>query len=202
MVATGITETSYLVVDLTFGVTYEFKVEARNNYGYSTYSETETILCAFKPEPPLTVASANSNELVTISWDEPIANGSPVTAYKILVEAKDSGVFTQESAECDGTSSGVITSRQCTISLATLRSAPFNLQKDDAVNVRIISVNFFGDSVESATGNGAVIQLVPDAPVSLTNDPTTTDDTRIRFSWSDGASDGGTAVLDYAVYYD
>jgi hypothetical protein len=43
---------------------------------------------------------------------------------------------------------------------------------------------------------------VPDAPVSLTNDPSTTIDTVIRFTWSDGASDGGSPVIDYTVYYD
>jgi hypothetical protein len=38
--------------------------------------------------------------------------------------------------------------------------------------------------------------------VSLTNDPSTTTDTVIRFTWSDGASDGGSPVIDYTVYYD
>jgi hypothetical protein len=38
--------------------------------------------------------------------------------------------------------------------------------------------------------------------VSLTNDPTTTTDTVIRFTWADGASDGGSPVIDYTVYYD
>jgi hypothetical protein len=43
---------------------------------------------------------------------------------------------------------------------------------------------------------------VPDAPVSLTNDLSTTTDTVIRFTWSDGASDGGTAVIDYSIHCD
>jgi hypothetical protein len=43
---------------------------------------------------------------------------------------------------------------------------------------------------------------VPDAPISLTNDPLTTTDTVIRFTWTDGPSDGGTSVIDYSVYYD
>jgi hypothetical protein len=47
-----------------------------------------------------------------------------------------------------------------------------------------------------------VIQLVPDAPINLANDPLTTTDSIIRLTWSDGASDGGTAVIDYSVYYD
>ena len=74
--------------------------------------------------------------------------------------------------------------------------------KDHSVRVKVISVNVYGESVESVIGSGAVIQLVPDAPVSLTNDPSVTTDTQIRFTWSDGASDGGNAVIYYAVYYD
>jgi len=77
-----------------------------------------------------------------------------------------------------------------------------SLVKDDSVRVKVISVNVYGDSVESVVGSGAVIQLVPDAPVSLANDPAVTTDTQIRFTWSAGASDGGNAVIDYAVYYD
>jgi hypothetical protein len=43
---------------------------------------------------------------------------------------------------------------------------------------------------------------VPDAPISLANDPLTTTDTVIRFTWSNGLSDGGTVEIDYNVYYD
>ena len=59
--------------------------------------------------------------------------------------------------DCDGTSASVLTNRQCSISLATLRAAPYNLLKDDPVRVRVVSVNVYGDSVESVTGDGAVI---------------------------------------------
>lgn len=96
----------------------------------------------------------------------------------------------------------MISNRECTITLETLKASPFNLVKDDPVNVRIVSVNMYGDSTESETGVGAVIQLVPDAPVNLENDSTATSDTQIRFTWSDGASDGGTQIIDQAVYYD
>jgi hypothetical protein len=88
------------------------------------------------------------------------------------------------------------------ISLETLKNSPYSLTKGDSVKAKVVSVNFYGDSAESEVGSGAVIQLVPDAPVSLTNDPSTTTDTQIRFTWADGASDGGTAIIDFAVYYD
>lgn len=47
-----------------------------------------------------------------------------------------------------------------------------------------------------------MIQLVPDAPVNLQNDPLVTTDVNIKFTWVDGVSDGGTSVIDYDVYYD
>jgi hypothetical protein len=95
-----------------------------------------------------------------------------------------------------------VANRECSISLATLRAAPYNLVKDDQVKAKIISVNIYGDSAISEEGSGAVIQYVPDAPVNLTNDPTTTSDTVIKFTWDDGSSNGGTPVIDYIVSYD
>jgi len=70
------------------------------------------------------------------------------------------------------------------------------------VNVKIISVNIYGDSVYSEVGYGALIQQVPDAPINLANDPTVTSDSVIRFTWSQGLSNGGAEVIDYSVYYD
>jgi len=96
----------------------------------------------------------------------------------------------------------VVSVRTCTISFETLKAAPFSLVKDDSVTVKIISQNVYGDSILSVAGVGAVIQLVPDAPINFANDPLTTTDLVIRFTWTEGASNGGTAVIDYDVYYD
>ena len=85
VLASGVTDTAYIATDLTFGVTYEFKIESRNSYGYSAYSETITLLCAFKPDPPLTLSTANTNEFVTITWNDPIANGYSIHEYKVYV---------------------------------------------------------------------------------------------------------------------
>ena len=156
-VASGVTETAYLAEDLSFGNTYEFKIESRNANGFSAYSDTLALLCAYKPDPPLSLSTANSADLVTVSWSLPVANGYPVHAYKILVQEKASGFYTQESTDCDGTSAEVVAGRECTIALATLRATPYNLEKGDSVNVKVISVNKFGDSKRSSLGAGAVI---------------------------------------------
>jgi hypothetical protein len=36
----------------------------------------------------------------------------------------------------------------------------------------------------------------------LANDPSVTIDTRIKFTWQQGASNGGDTVLDFDIYYD
>lgn len=60
----NIVTATYTAINLTPGLTYEFTVEARNSYGYSVVSESISLLCAFKPFPPLTVTSANVNDKV------------------------------------------------------------------------------------------------------------------------------------------
>ena len=88
------------------------------------------------------------------------------------------------------------------MNLSTLKAVPFSLVKDDSVYVKVIAVNSYGDSEFSSAGNGAVIRLVPDAPINLQNDLLVTIDSKIKFTWQDGASNGGSAVIDFAVYYD
>jgi hypothetical protein len=60
----------------------------------------------------------------------------------------------------------------------------------------------YGESLVSNDGNGALIQLVPDLPITLTNDLDVTSATVVKITWSDGVSNGGTAVIDYRVSYD
>jgi hypothetical protein len=69
------------VTALTSGITYEFTVQARNEYGFSQPSETITLLAAFKPEAPTTVQTENFNDQVIISWAETVDNGSPITSF-------------------------------------------------------------------------------------------------------------------------
>jgi hypothetical protein len=68
----------------------------------------------------------NADEKVTITWNDPIANGSPITAYKIYI-IDSTSAYVEESVECDGTSSTVITNRECQVALSTLTSVPYSL---------------------------------------------------------------------------
>lgn len=81
MLTSNIGSSSYTAIELTAGVTYELKIESRNFYGYSTYSSSISLLCAYVPDPPTTVSSSNLAVKVIITWSSPITNGSPITAY-------------------------------------------------------------------------------------------------------------------------
>jgi len=143
VLASGLTSPEYLATDLTFGTTYEFKVESRNSYSFSPYSDTLTLLCAFKPDPPLTITTSNTLNTVTVQWSDPVANGSPITGYDVSVETTDGVTYEPEQADCTTSAS---TTRSCQISLETLKAAPYNLVKDQSVYVKIVSKNLYGDS--------------------------------------------------------
>ena len=73
-----------------------------------------------------------------------------------------------------GTNTALIADRTCSVALATLKASPYSLVKGDSVVAQIFSVNVYGDSVQVVSGDGALIRDLPDPPLNLANDPTTT----------------------------
>ena len=43
---------------------------------------------------------------------------------------------------------------------------------------------------------------MPDAPINFQNDASETSATKIRITWQEGVSNGGSQVIDYWLYYD
>ena len=52
--------------------------------------------------------------------------------------------FIEETTGCNGALSTVVMNRECSISLETLKAAPYNLSDD--ITVRIVAVNEYGES--------------------------------------------------------
>lgn len=88
------------------------------------------------------------------------------------------------------------------VPLSSLTSAPYSLSLGATVDVKVVAFNFYGDSEQSDVGSGATIVLVPDSPTNLQNVQEITNDSRIGFTWEDGASSNGKETLDYTVAYD
>lgn len=97
------TDQSFLATDLSSGTFYEFKVEARNMYGYSEYSDMITLLSAYIPEPPINVVTTIEGDQVKVEWELVTSNGSPILAYNVYVQEIGTTTFTLESTDCDGT---------------------------------------------------------------------------------------------------
>jgi hypothetical protein len=105
--------------------------------------------------------------------------------------------------ECPAADYELLSNTQCSVPVATLRASPFDLQHSDAVVAKVIAVNVIGESEISDEGSGASIfvPVVPDAPKSLSHNPSGTSMTTASFSWSNGASNGGKPVLDYLIEF-
>jgi hypothetical protein len=123
----GVTSRQYKATDLTFGLYYNFQVEAQNQYGYSLKSETLVMLCAWKPEKPDAPVTYVVGNMVYVDWASPVLNGVPITGYRVYIRESDGVTFTLENASCDGSTAEVIANEICQIPLATLIVAPYSL---------------------------------------------------------------------------
>jgi hypothetical protein len=83
-----------------------------------------------------------------------------------------------------------------------MTEAPWNLILGDRIYANVIAVNHYGNAEASPNGGGPRIVLVPDAPVNLDNQAGVTTREVIGLTFEDGASAGGTPILDYRLWYD
>lgn len=140
-------------------------------------------------------------DTVVTTWLMPTPNGAPITHYRITFKGKD-GQFSQDINDCDGTVASIVAAKECTILLSTLQVDPFLLEFGDSIFAKIVAVNYYGESMESDEGNGAIVLLVPDAPTGLADNVAVTTAYVIGFTWNDGMSTGGTPIIDYRITYD
>jgi hypothetical protein len=52
--------------------------------------------------------------------------------------------------------------------------SPYNLLSGNSVRAKLVAFNIYGNSDLSLAGNGAVMSVVPDAPMYLVNNITAT----------------------------
>lgn len=187
---------------MTAGETYTLKVRARNEHGFSEFSDTVAILAAEEPIKPEAPTTAISGQSVLVSWQKPDERGSPITHYEISIRQSDEVTFSVELASCDGSDSGIVSDAQCLIPISTLRGAPFNIDWGSSIYAKVVAGNSYGDSLVSDAGNGATILTNPDAPLNLANKPDDTNSNQISITWQQGLFAGGSPVLDYKISYD
>lgn len=188
-----------VATSLTAGTTYEFKVEARNQLGYSAYSTTIQLLCAYIAEVPTNVVTEVAATQIKVSWQLPSENGTPITEYKVFVKEIASGEYTHESTDCVGADATVISTTSCYIDIVTLEGTPWGLDGGDHVWAKVSAVNVYGESAQSTEGNGAYYTRIPDPPINLQEDISVRTSTTDGLTWEDGANTGGVVIQDYRI---
>jgi hypothetical protein len=72
VLAENILESTYTALSMDTGSTYQFKVQARNIYGFSINSiNAVSILAAQKPDVPTAPITSFATDVVTITWTAP-----------------------------------------------------------------------------------------------------------------------------------
>jgi hypothetical protein len=126
--------TAAFTTDFTLlaGQNYKFKVQSRNNVGYSLFSSEIIVRAAKVPDAPTDVVTTiDFNEHnVIVSWTEPYAGGSPFTSFTVMIQHSDGITYSQDA----------------------------NLPWAASVYAKVAGVNLVGEGDFSLAGNGA--QLV------------------------------------------
>lgn len=76
---------SYIAKGLQVGEYYKFKIQSRNNYGHSTYSNELLLICAYVPDAPSLPIVDLITDHVKISWPEPFDGGALINGYRIEI---------------------------------------------------------------------------------------------------------------------
>jgi titin len=185
----GSDATVYAVTGLTNGTAYDFKVAAVNAIGPGDWSEvvqaTPDAAGGQLASAPRDLVAVPGDSEVGLAWSAPLSTGgSPVTSY--LVQHKTAAEATWHS-QATGSDALFETIRQ--------------LGNGTAYSFRVAAVNGLGvgpwsDEVTATPEAG--LARTPAAPTALT---ATAGDAQVGLSWAAPASDGGSAVIDYAVSY-
>jgi hypothetical protein len=64
----SVNDTKYRAENLTAGVTYKFRIQARNSVGNSVFADGFDILCATKPDAPSAPSTSVFEDKVIVSW--------------------------------------------------------------------------------------------------------------------------------------
>lgn len=176
------TQLFFIDTDVSYNVTYYYKLTAVNSIGESdkSYYVHVTLLC--DPIPPFApqnfTAVVNINE-VLLAWSEPVYDGgSPITSYKIY----------------RGTTSGP---------LPFFTEIGTELSFND-INVSLGETLKYCVSAENDIGEGKQSNIVsvqiPDKPLAPQNLVAEFGLSYVNLSWDAPVNDGGSPITNYLIY--
>jgi hypothetical protein len=139
-------QTNYTISSgIVVGKSYIFMVRASNIYGWGLYSSQITIIASDVPGEvgiPTVYYGAGIN--VNISWISPTSNGESIISYEIEVLSSDGITFYQDTTDCNGNITTIVTDLYCEIPMATLTATPYNLAFGSLIQAKVRAYNING----------------------------------------------------------
>ena len=186
--------TSVAVPGLVGGVTYRFKVRARNVYGAGAFSSELSVLASDLPDkvatPTVSVGAAATS--VTIAWSAPFDHAAPVDYYEVLLQAAGGAFVTA----CDGTDAAIIAALACSVPMVQV-AALTGLAVDSLLRARVRAHNANGwGAASELNAAGATLESLPEQMAAPALVIATSDLTQIVLTWQavTGAAAGGASV--------
>lgn len=151
----------------------------------------------------VTSIDSTSGEVV-ITFAAPSSIGSSAILYYTIEIANKAGtVWTEDTTNCDGSLSSIMTSMTCSIPMDTLTASPYSYVFDDLVVARVSATNAIDTSTVSPSNTaGARIRSKPLAAPTPTL--TSRTDASITVSWSaiSAPNDGNSDITAYVLLWD
>jgi hypothetical protein len=154
--------TSYTMTSgFTPGITYTFRVRAKNSIGLGVYSFTIVVTPASIPSKMATAATTTVSTSVRIAWDLPNLNGGTIISYRVWIMKKD-GTYNLESTWCSESDALMTTNRYCLVRMTDLTSTTYNLVRSDLVRVKVQASNAKGwGDLSDVNTVGATVETLP-----------------------------------------
>lgn len=190
------TDESLVISGTTGGTTYQFRVRARNIYGWGDWSDAHSVKAADTPDQmaALTTSVDATTGDVKIEWSEPHDGSQTITSYSVQIQKKDLSWYT-DTDNCDGSQAAIMAQLYCTIPMATLTGATYSLALNDEVFAKALATNSYGNGLESPVNSeGAYVKTIPAKMSNPYN--TTKSTTSITMEWAEPSeTDSGNATI-------
>lgn len=140
---------------MTGGNDYVFRVRAKNAHGHGDPSNEVTFTTATSPDAPGQPSVSLTDTTIVITWTAGGDNNDAITAYRVKIE-DSTGTGLEDTAECDGSESGVVSGLSCTFTMATLLDAPYSLTVGDSIIATVEASNNYGFGATSIDSDGVL----------------------------------------------
>ena len=175
--------TSATVTGLTNGVTYTFRVTAKNSFGSSAASaeSVPVVVLGLPGVPSAPVATAGVRAEVHLAWTAPTETGGvALTDYRIEYRRNTDTVWTSHPHTASPAAGIVIN----------------GLSTGSTYVFRVSAVNSLGAGLASAISNAVTVIAAPTQP---TNVVARAGDKVVNLSWIAPATSNGSAITDYVI---